>query len=135
MYFVKTLLYLATLLGFAMAQSMQILAPPAGTKLTPGNNVTVELQVSNYPENIDIVAVVIGLQSCVSTCDPPSEVMGTVLYQGSFAPPGVLTANFSVAVPSSFASGAAQLGVINLFMVGAEYEPVVQFLNETVTVS
>ncbi|KAI6153001.1 hypothetical protein BKA82DRAFT_4085049 [Pisolithus tinctorius] len=128
--------YLATLLGFALAQSMEILAPPAGTTLTPGNNFTVQLQMSNFPENIDVVAVVIGLQHCLGTqCDPPTEVMGSILYQGPFTPPvGQLTTNYSVAVPSSFSSGTAQLGVINFFMVGAGYMPVVQYLNETVTV-
>lgn len=137
MHFVKTLVYLATLLGFAMAQSMQILSPPPGTTVTPGTNFTVSLQMSNYPESIDIVAIVIGLQSCSSnsTCYPPNQVMGTVLYQGSFAPPFVLSANFSVAAPTSFPSGPAQLGVINYFLVGAENENNLQFLNETLTVS
>ncbi|KAI6107133.1 hypothetical protein EDD16DRAFT_124843 [Pisolithus croceorrhizus] len=137
MHFVKTLVYLATLLGLAKAQSMSILAPAPGTTVTPGNNFTVALQMTNYPESIDIVAIVIGLQSCSSStsCYPASEVMGTVLYQGEFAPTGVLAANFSVAVPSSFASGTAQLGVINYFLVGAENENNLQFLNETLTVS
>lgn len=134
MQFVKTLIYLATLLGFVMAQSMQILSPPAGTSLTPGNNFTVALQMSNFPENIDIVAVVIGLQSCATACSL-YEYMGSVLYQGSFAPSGVLAANFSVAVPSSFSSGAAILGVDTLYMIGAEYQPDLQYVNQNVTVS
>ncbi|KAI5993216.1 hypothetical protein EDD15DRAFT_2266867 [Pisolithus albus] len=134
MHFVKTLFYLATLLGFVMAQSMQILEPPAGASLTPGNNFTVALQVSNFPENIDIVAIVIGLQSCPMPCSL-YLFMGSVLYQGSFAPSGVLAANFSVAVPSSFSSGAAVLAVDGLYLMGAEYQPELQYVYQNVTVS
>lgn len=137
MHFVKTLLCLATFLGFVMAQSMQIVSPPPGTSLTPGKNVTVELQAADSTSNIDFVAVVIGLQSCSSTgCYPPNVALGTILYQGPFTPPaGQLTANISVMVPSSFASGTAQLGVINFFLIGAEFETGLQYTNETVTVS
>ncbi|KAI6002325.1 hypothetical protein F5J12DRAFT_229784 [Pisolithus orientalis] len=134
MHFVKTLLYLATLLGFVMAQTMQFLSPTAGSTLTPGQNFTIELKVADSLTNFDIGAVVIGLQSCSSTCAPPSEVMGTILYQGSF-PSGQLTANFSVMVPSSFSSGTALIGAINLYMVGLALQPSFQFFNQTVTIS
>ncbi|KAI6110438.1 hypothetical protein EDD16DRAFT_1611251 [Pisolithus croceorrhizus] len=137
MHFVKTLIYLATLLGLAMAQSMSILSPAPGTTVTPGTNFTVSLQMSNSSESIDVVAIVIGLQSCSSstTCYPVNEGIGTLLYEGKFAPTGVLAANFSFAVPLSFASGTAQLGVINYFLVGSENENNLQFLNETLTVA
>ncbi|KAI6104424.1 hypothetical protein F5141DRAFT_613565 [Pisolithus sp. B1] len=134
MHFVKTLLYLATLLGFAMAQSVSILAPPAGAMLTPGSNFTVALKMSDFPENIDIVAVAIGLQSCTPACYL-YEYMGSVLYQGSYAPPGVLSANFTVTVPSSFQSGVAVLAANTLYLIGDEFQPQQDYVNQNVTVS
>ncbi|KIN98829.1 hypothetical protein M404DRAFT_30978, partial [Pisolithus tinctorius Marx 270] len=59
MHFVKTLLYLATLLGFVMAQTMQFLSPTAGSTLAPGQNFTIELKVADSLTNFDIGAVVI----------------------------------------------------------------------------
>ncbi|KAI6134384.1 hypothetical protein EDD17DRAFT_867632 [Pisolithus thermaeus] len=134
MHFVKTLLYLSALLGFAMAQSVEWLAPPAGTTLTPGSNVTVALQMSGYSGNIDMVAVAIGLQSCTPACDL-FPFLGSVLYQGSYAPPGVLAANFTVTVPNSFSSGAAILSADALYLVGIEFEPVQDYVYQNVTVS
>ncbi|KAI6110439.1 hypothetical protein EDD16DRAFT_1897943 [Pisolithus croceorrhizus] len=133
MHFVKTLLYLATLLGFAMAQSMEILEPPAGATLTPGSNFTFALKMSDFPEQIDIVAVVIGLQSCTPSCSL-YEYMGSVLYRGPYTPSAEY-ANFSVAVPSSFSSGAAILAADTLYLIGDEYEPVLEYVNENVTIS
>ncbi|KAI6107126.1 hypothetical protein EDD16DRAFT_1869584 [Pisolithus croceorrhizus] len=134
MHFVKTLFHLATLLGLAMAQSVSILAPPAGTTLTPGGNFTVALQMSDSLDNVDTVAVVIGLQSCTPACSL-YEYMGSVLYQGPYAPPGVAAANFTVTVPSSFQSGAAILAADTLYLIGDEYQPVQDYVNQNVTVS
>ncbi|KAG9310839.1 hypothetical protein JVU11DRAFT_8692 [Chiua virens] len=96
------------------------------------------LPVSNqgYPENIDVVAVVVGLAPCYGgECYPASSYMGNILYQGPYTPQaGNYYANYTVTVPESFSAGSASLNVINFFMVGAEYEPIVDYLNEDVTV-
>ncbi|KAL4070078.1 hypothetical protein V8B97DRAFT_2007698 [Scleroderma yunnanense] len=136
MFFVKTLLYLTTLFTFVFAQTAQILAPPPGTTLTAGTNFTVEIGMGSYPENIDVVAIVIGLMHCNGTCTPPNQFMGSILYQGPYTPAsGTLSANYTVTVPSGFQSGTAQLGLIDFFMVGASYVPVFYFANETVTIA
>ncbi|KIM66457.1 hypothetical protein SCLCIDRAFT_110307 [Scleroderma citrinum Foug A] len=136
MFFVKALVYLTTWLTLVFAQSAQLLAPPAGTTLKAGSNFTVQVEMGGYPENIDTVAIVIGLMHCTGTCSPPSQFMGSILYQGPYTPvSGQYYANYSVAVPSGFQSGTASLNVIDFFMVGASYVPVIDYLNVTVTVS
>lgn len=82
--------------------------------------------------------------------------MGNILYQGPYTPQqDSYYANYTVTVPESFTPGKASLNAINLFMVGvrvfalcasgrelmvyrrwvqAEYEPIVNYLNENVTV-
>lgn len=73
-----------------------------------------------YPENIDVVAIVIGLAPCDDgECYPASTYVGDVLYQGPYTPsPGNDAENFTVGVPQGFAYGKASLNVVNLFMVG-----------------
>ncbi|KAF8554259.1 hypothetical protein OG21DRAFT_1484799 [Imleria badia] len=132
----KTVLSLALLAGSALAQSTQLTYPPAGSTLTAGSNITVQVYMGGFPENIDVVAIVIGLAQCYGgTCYPASSYMGDILYQGPYTPQfGNYYANYTVTVPASFPAGKASLNVINLFMVGAEYEPIVDYLNENVTV-
>jgi len=43
MFFVKALVYLTTWLTLVLAQSAQLLAPPAGTTLKAGSNFTVQV--------------------------------------------------------------------------------------------
>ncbi|KAG6333795.1 hypothetical protein ID866_5290 [Astraeus odoratus] len=132
----SVLIALACLFAVALAQSTQLLAPPAGTTVNPGNNFTVRVGMGGYPENIDVVSIVIGLQHCYGTCSPPNQFMGSILYQGPYTPQsGQYYADYSVMVPEGFPTGQASLGVINFFMVGAEYEPIFDFLNETLTVA
>ena len=77
-------------------------------------------RAQGYPENIDVVAIVIGLEPCLGgTCYPASSFMGSILYQGPYTPqPGNYYANYTVTVPEGFIAGPASLNVINFFMVG-----------------
>ncbi|KIJ13019.1 hypothetical protein PAXINDRAFT_117585 [Paxillus involutus ATCC 200175] len=137
MYFLKAALSLALLAGSALAQSTQLTLPAPYSTLIPGDNVTVRVGMGGYPENIDVVAMVIGLAACYdSECFPPTDTMGTILYQGPYKPvSGQYYEDFTVTVPKTFIPGKAALNVINFFMVGASYQPNVQYLNETVFIA
>ncbi|KAF9219889.1 hypothetical protein BS17DRAFT_371351 [Gyrodon lividus] len=136
MYFFKAALSLALLTGSAVAQSTQLTLPAPGSTLTTGSSVTVQVGMGGYPENIDVVAIVIGLLPCYGgQCSPPNEFMGTILYQGPYNPVSGYYENYTVTIPQSFPAGKASLNVINFFMVGASYMPVIDYLNETVYVS
>ncbi|KAG8215383.1 hypothetical protein J3R82DRAFT_8983 [Butyriboletus roseoflavus] len=136
MHFFKSALSLALLAGSALAQGTLLTLPPPGSTLTAGSEFTVQVYMGGYPENIDVVAIVIGLMPCYGgSCFPASSFMGTILYQGPYTPAfGDVYANYTITVPQSFSTGEASLNVINFFMVGASYEPVVDYLNENVTV-
>ncbi|KAG8215382.1 hypothetical protein J3R82DRAFT_8981 [Butyriboletus roseoflavus] len=136
MYFFKAALTFTFLAGSALAQGTLLTLPPPGSTLTTGSNITVQVGMGGYPENIDVVAIVIGLMPCYGgSCSSASSFMGDILYQGPYTPqPGSYFENYTVTVPPSFPPGEASLNVINLFMVGASYEPIVDYLNETVTV-
>lgn len=73
-----------------------------------------------YPENINVVAIVVGLAPCYGgECYPASSFMGNILYQGPYTPQtSDYYANYTVTVPEDFPTGDASLNVINLFMVG-----------------
>ncbi|KAG6377887.1 hypothetical protein JVT61DRAFT_14673 [Boletus reticuloceps] len=131
----KAVLSLALLTSSVLAQSTQLLYPPPGSTLTAGSSITVQVGMGGFPENIDNVALVIGLAQCYGgTCYPASSYVGNVLYQGPYTPiTGQNYANYTVNVPQTF-TGNASLNVINLFLVGAEFEPIVDYLNENVTV-
>ncbi|KAF8838564.1 hypothetical protein BDN67DRAFT_954823 [Paxillus ammoniavirescens] len=137
MYFFEAALSLALLAGSALAQSTQLTLPAPYSTLIPGNNATVRVGMGGYPENIDVVAMVIGLAACYDgECFPPTDTMGTILYQGPYNPVrGQYYEDFTVTVPKYFLPGKAALNVINFFMVGASYVPNVHFLNETVYIA
>ena len=83
--------------------------------------------------------MVISMLQCApnAACDPPSEILGNILYVGPFDPefPSVFTPpfdqpqqNFSVQVPSYFQSGnQVQLAVTLLTLIGVSGSPVFGF--------
>ncbi|KAI9463439.1 hypothetical protein HD554DRAFT_1312720 [Boletus coccyginus] len=133
----KAALSLVLFAGSALAQSTQINFPPPGSTLVAGCDTTVQIYMGGYPQNIDVVAIVIGLSQCLGgVCSPPSSFMGSILYQGPYTPyPGTYYANYTVTVPEGFPAGMASLNAINFFMVGASYAPIVDYMNVTVTVA
>ncbi|KAH0834196.1 hypothetical protein J3R83DRAFT_11508 [Lanmaoa asiatica] len=97
MHFIKAALSLAFLAGSALAQSTQLTLPPPGSTLTAGSEILVQVGMGGYPENIDVVAIVIGLMPCYGgECFPASSFMGDILYQGPYTPPsGGYYANYT----------------------------------------
>ena len=73
------------------------------------------------------IAVVIGVQSCATrACIPPSELLGTILYNGPFnpqfpvgnVPPYQPFENFTVQIPSTLPTGTALIGVAHFTLIG-----------------
>jgi hypothetical protein len=144
----RSVLAVAALAGAALAQNTQIGAPEHGAQLKAGSNLTVEVQrpvrlfflgpcciadgLPPVPQNSltgsHEVAVVIGLQSCVSNlCAEyaPGDYLGSLLYSGSFNPqyaPGQTQKpphqNYTVTVPSYISKGAARVSVAHWSLVG-----------------
>lgn len=137
----------------AFAQSVDIGAPASGTTVKAGSNITVEVdrpvsrtnQILNktsyivhrphtVPQNTltgsTEVAVVIGFLSCVGfstgICPPPSEIIGSILYNGPYDPQFHTNVtptkppyqNFTVTIPKTAEAGPAQLSVTHFSLVG-----------------
>lgn len=70
------------------------------------------------------MAVAIGIASCSSgSCHPADELMGSILYNGQFHPVYHESSqppyqNFTVIIPSSLASGEAQINVAHATLIG-----------------
>ncbi|KAJ7434517.1 hypothetical protein B0H11DRAFT_1757567 [Mycena galericulata] len=148
MKFFSSLVMSAMLATAAFAQNVDIGAPADGATVTPGTNITVEVDRPDTLTGSIEVAVVIGFLSCVpfnaQTCPPPSEIIGQILYNGPYDPefrtgPGLPNKppyqNFTVAIPASAPTGPAQISVTHFGLVGAGFEPFVQSLNVTVNVN
>ncbi|KIM59202.1 hypothetical protein SCLCIDRAFT_1217994 [Scleroderma citrinum Foug A] len=117
-----------------------ITLPSAGTNVTAGSNITVQVSVATGPINLDVISVAIGLQSCISGCTSTSTYLGTILYAGSFKSQGLGTGNtlyenFTVTIPASMDSGQAILGVANFYLDGAGNGPNLNVVNETVYIN
>ncbi|KAJ6461078.1 hypothetical protein C8R45DRAFT_879278 [Mycena sanguinolenta] len=146
MKFLSSLALSALCAATALAQSVQIGAPAAGTTVSAGSNITVEIDRPDSLTASAEVAIVIGFLPCggfASGCPPPSETLGTVLYNGPYdpefsAPVGGVNKpphqNFTVTIPSSASPGPAQLGVVHVALVGLSETPLFETLNITLNV-
>ncbi|KAI6043337.1 hypothetical protein EDC04DRAFT_2866349 [Pisolithus marmoratus] len=138
----KTLLFLLLVPVFAFAQNAVIGYPPDGHTVSPGNNLTVQIQRPNTLTSSEEVAVVIGLQTCATSggaCASPEYMMGQILYNGPFDPQyhGPTTPpyeNFTVQIPSSVGKGPAKIGVIHLTLISAGPFPMMEALNKSIAV-
>ncbi|KAF9242083.1 hypothetical protein BU15DRAFT_73011 [Melanogaster broomeanus] len=139
-------MYALTLLSAALFASVAfgqtyITAPAAGSTVTAGSEIIVQITVSSSPLNFDEISVAIGLQSCPDgSCNPTSEYLGTILYQGPYNPQasGVgnnLFENFTVTIPASTSSGQAILGAANFYLDSAGYAPNLNVVNETLYIA
>ncbi|KAG2135182.1 uncharacterized protein EDB93DRAFT_1171184 [Suillus bovinus] len=137
----KLVLSLALFAVSAFAQSAAIGYPPQGLSVSPGSNMTVQVERPDSLTGSEEVAVVIGIQSCPgSPCISPADYMGQILYNGPFDPQFHETYlppydNFTVQIPSSIANGTALLGVAHVTLVGAGLYPFLETLNRTITIS
>ncbi|TFK90759.1 hypothetical protein K466DRAFT_542923 [Polyporus arcularius HHB13444] len=145
----KFIIALATLAASALAQSVNIGAPADMSTVTPGNNITVQVNRPNTLTGSEEVAIVIGLFPCSGADGQPAScaetnttgVLGTVLYNGPYKPQYADGApslpphqNFSIQVPATFKSGQVSLGVAHFALVGASMMPISEFVNTTLVV-
>ncbi|KAG6876898.1 hypothetical protein C0993_012304 [Termitomyces sp. T159_Od127] len=132
------------LFSAAEAQRATIGYPPDGTSVTPGSNLTVEVDRENSLTGSVEVAVIIGVTSCLATgCLPVSDGLGTVLYNGEYNPEFHPDApfykpphqNFTITIPPTLSNGTSQLGVVRVSLLGASSVPITEFLNLTLNVA
>ncbi|OCH88448.1 hypothetical protein OBBRIDRAFT_795216 [Obba rivulosa] len=132
------------------AQSIQIGAPVEFSSITPGTNITVEVDRPDTLTGSQEVAIVIALNSCVGpgldgSCASfdVTQDLGTVLYSGPYDPefhdvPGLPNKppyqNFSVQVPSSLPQGEAALTVSHFSLIGLGPFPNLEVKNITLNV-
>ncbi|KAH7910768.1 hypothetical protein BJ138DRAFT_1152242 [Hygrophoropsis aurantiaca] len=137
----KSILTVPLFAALALAQGAVIGYPPQGTSVSPGSSLTVQVERPNSLTGSEEVAVVIGIQSCATrACISPAEYMGSILYNGPFAPQyydpeDPPYQNFTVQIPSTLASGTALIGVAHLTLTGAGLYPFLEVLNRTITIS
>ncbi|KAF7377915.1 hypothetical protein MSAN_00215300 [Mycena sanguinolenta] len=134
---VLNLLSLGALLATAFAQGADIGAPADGSTVRRGSKIIVEIDRPDTLTGSTEIAIVIGFlfcgQSLTSQCPPPSEILGTILYNGNYTPEfhtGVMKPphqNFTVKVPSSASLGKAQLGVAHFSLVGVSFRSTQSF--------
>ncbi|KAN0135250.1 hypothetical protein V8E53_006815 [Lactarius tabidus] len=145
MKFASFLTFASFAVSAVLAQSIDIGFPLPNTRITPGKNITVQVIRPDSLQSSINVGMVISMLQCSPnvTCPSPSEILGNVLYTGSFDPefPPFFTGdnqpqqNFSVQVPSDFVKGRqVQLAVTLLTLIGAGPSPLVEFANETLIV-
>ncbi|KAJ6629323.1 hypothetical protein B0H10DRAFT_1776580 [Mycena sp. CBHHK59/15] len=127
----------------AFAQRVAIGAPADGASVTAGSNITVEVDRPDTLSSSVEVAIVIGFNSCASRpCLPPSETIGTLLYNGPYDPEFHTNVsfskpphqNFTVTIPASAPNGEAQLSVTHFSLIGASLGPFLEILNITLNV-
>ncbi|KAF7304346.1 hypothetical protein HMN09_00836500 [Mycena chlorophos] len=122
----------------ALAQNTAIGYPPANTTVSPGSNITVEVDRPNSLTGSQEVAAVLGVVSCAGrpVCPDPTDVMGSILYSGPFNPQYQTNAqglpphqNFTVTIPATIAKGPAQLNLAHFSLVGAGFWPYLETHN------
>ncbi|KAG6887756.1 hypothetical protein C0995_013046 [Termitomyces sp. Mi166 len=118
----------SVLFSTVKAQSIAIVYPADGASVTPGSNLTVEIDRPDTLTGSTEVAVVIGVISCpTSGCRSVGDGVGTVLYNGGYDPQFHTTTakpphqNFTVTIPSTLPKGKAQLGVVHTTLIGTKY--------------
>ncbi|OKL58170.1 hypothetical protein UA08_06413 [Talaromyces atroroseus] len=134
-------LFVAFVARTALAQSVQIGLPDAGTVLNPGEDYTVQIQCPDSLTSSQEVALVIGIQQCQNGhCFPPDETLGNLLYSGSFNPqfhePSLPPyQNFTVHIPDTMSSESALVGVAHFALVGDSFAPLIDYHNQSVSIA
>ncbi|KAF3402998.1 hypothetical protein DPV78_003654 [Talaromyces pinophilus] len=137
----KSILSLSLIASTALAQSVFIGLPAAGAQLYTSTNATFQIQRPDSLTGSQEIAVVIGINKCGSgaTCSSPEDSMGTVLYNGPFDPQFHETylppyQNFSLEIPEGAATDNGIVTVAHFSLVGASTYPLIEYLNQTVTI-
>ncbi|KAJ7148767.1 hypothetical protein C8R43DRAFT_888494 [Mycena crocata] len=123
------------------AQHTRIGAPLNGTRVKAGSQITVEVDRPDTLTSSTEVAIVIAFLNCFShPCPSPMDELGNILYKGSYhpqwhdVPRKPPHQNFTVTVPKSASTGAAQLSVVHLSLAGAVNFPFFESHNITLLV-
>ncbi|KAF8990719.1 hypothetical protein BDQ17DRAFT_1313714 [Cyathus striatus] len=131
-----------TALPIAFAQRVFISSPADGATVSRGQSVVVEVDRPNFLSSAEEVAVVLGLQYCTPTCRPPTDIMGTILYNGPYNPQYSSPTdakpphqNFTIVIPQSATVGNAQLGLAHFQLLGAGLAPFSETLNITLNIN
>jgi len=137
----KLLALLSTLSLFtiANAQTIEIDSPTAGTILTRGKKMTIQIDRPNSIEGCQEVGIAIGIINCAtaSSCPSPSAEVGDVLYAGPFTPTahqGQYYETFTATVPTTMTAGAGQLNLVHLCLLGAGPSPLLEYRTVAVKI-
>ncbi|KAG6330028.1 hypothetical protein ID866_9062, partial [Astraeus odoratus] len=131
----KSVFVFLLFIAVAFTQNAVIGYPPNGYTVTPGTNLTVQIQRPNSLTGSEEVAVVIGFQTCrTNGCISAADYMGLILYNGPFSPqyhefPSPPYENFTVQIPTSAVAGTGLIGVAHVTLIGAGYYPYLEVLN------
>jgi hypothetical protein len=146
MKFLSTIAVVTIFATATLAQNIVIGAPTKNTKVSPGQNITVEVKKPvSYIFRLDVldqslhislqtsltasqdIAIVIGMNTCNDTC-PSSSQLGQIVHQGPYMPQptqqGFAVQNFTVQVPSTFKTGSQvimQIVDFSLVEAGVSY--------------
>ncbi|KJA23220.1 hypothetical protein HYPSUDRAFT_201519 [Hypholoma sublateritium FD-334 SS-4] len=133
----------ALLVGCAAAQRVAVGFPADRTAAAAGSSITVEIDRPDTLSASTEVAVVIAINSCHNTtCIPPADILGSILYNGPYSPKFQPTApaslpphqNFTVTIPAALPKGPAQLAVFHVSLIGAGPEPFTEIQNITLII-
>ncbi|KAL7283901.1 hypothetical protein PYCCODRAFT_320808 [Trametes coccinea BRFM310] len=125
----KTALILASLALSALAQQATIVSPAAGSTLTGGSIITIEVHQDASATDDVQVAAILGFRTCgsgdCSGIDPSEDGVGDIIFAGAFnpqrdptQPQKGLFQDFSWSVPSDL-PGNGLLSLVHLQAVGA----------------
>ncbi|KIJ59728.1 hypothetical protein HYDPIDRAFT_100131 [Hydnomerulius pinastri MD-312] len=129
----------AALASSTLAQSITIALPTEGSTVTAGSNIIVQIDKPMSLTGSEEVAVVIGIEPCNNgVCNPPSDGLGDILYNGPYNPQVIQGAwnpyeNFTVTVPSWY-SGLAQIDVAHVYLLGAGLAPYLETESTTINI-
>ncbi|TFY77544.1 hypothetical protein EWM64_g6468 [Hericium alpestre] len=135
----------ASLITVACAQTIAIGAPSNGDTITPGSQLTVEVDRPDTLTGSQEVAIAITLATCPANnpCTDMTERLGATLYTGPYnpqfppfpTPRNIPLQNFTVTVPESLQAGQkAVLSVSHFSLVGAGPFDLFEIKNVTLNV-
>ncbi|VDC07749.1 unnamed protein product [Peniophora sp. CBMAI 1063] len=138
----KVIATLISLIAAVAAQNTAIGYPPDQTTVSPGQNMTVQINRPNSLTGSQEVAVVIAVGHCFATPCDNTERLGAILYNGPFnpqyptnhTPQDTPQQNFTVQIPPGMATGPAALTLVHLSLVGAGPLPFMETHNVTLNV-
>ncbi|KAJ4482014.1 hypothetical protein J3R30DRAFT_3699343 [Lentinula aciculospora] len=134
-----------TLLAFTqtvLAQNVIVGLPTDESTVPAGSNLTVRIDRPDTLSGSTEVALVMGISPCGSLpCPGPSNILGTILYNGPFNPQFSIPSNslpphenFTVSIPEGFVKGRTQFGVLHVSLIGAGLAPFLETLNTTLMI-